>query len=296
MSPVAQAAGFLLFAGILLYPFLRYGGHAMRGVIKTIGIAGAALLVILAGRAFLENDAPEQEIMLPAPQPPAVQEQDVPEDEHIGTSPQPPAPQPSSPQANQQITETIEFAVPFTPQAPFGDWSDPRQQDGCEEASILMAMRWVRGEPLTRDEALNEIFAMSAFEQERYGYFQDRSAEGTAELIRDYFGYTNVSVEHDITTEDITRALQGGNLVITPMDGTRIGNPYYTPPGPERHMLVVKGYDPAVGEFITNDPGTRRGESFRYQEDVFFAAIRDYPSGVKVPITEIRRHMIVIGR
>ena len=29
--------------------------------------------------------------------------------------------------------------VPFTPQAPLGNWEDERQQAGCEEAAALMA-------------------------------------------------------------------------------------------------------------------------------------------------------------
>ncbi len=35
--------------------------------------------------------------------------------------------------------------IPFTPQAPFGEWSNPIYQDGCEEAVRLIAVRWARG-------------------------------------------------------------------------------------------------------------------------------------------------------
>lgn len=37
---------------------------------------------------------------------------------------------------------TILYDVPFAAQAPFGEWSDKRQQDGCEEVSALMAVKW----------------------------------------------------------------------------------------------------------------------------------------------------------
>ena len=68
------------------------------------------------------------------------------------------------------------------------------------------------------------------------------------------------------------------------------------PPGPERHNLVIRGYDPTNGEFITNDNGTKRGEAYRYKSDVLISAIRDYPTGDRNPITEIRRAMIVVRK
>src|SRR3989344_6679608 len=55
-------------------------------------------------------------------------------------------------------TSAVLLTVPFAAQAPFGEWSDPRQQDGCEEASTIMAMHWVRGDmSLTLEEAKKEI-------------------------------------------------------------------------------------------------------------------------------------------
>ncbi|MBI5913267.1 hypothetical protein HY839_02375 [Candidatus Azambacteria bacterium] len=81
--------------------------------------------------------------------------------------------------------------VPFTVQAPFGGWADARQDYGCEEASILMAMRWVRGETLTPAQAEQEIIAISEFEKERYGDFHDTSAQDTLKVVKAYFGYEN---------------------------------------------------------------------------------------------------------
>ena len=80
------------------------------------------------------------------------------------------------------------------------------------------------------------------------------------------------------------------------MNGQKLGNPFFTAPGPERHMLVVIGYDPEKLEFITNDPGTRQGEAYRYPVNVLWLAIRDYPTGDHEPITEVVKKMIVIGR
>jgi hypothetical protein len=59
-------------------------------------------------------------------------------------------------------------------------------------------------------------------------------------------------------------------------------------------MLVIRGYDPATKEFITNDPGTRKGEGYRYPEQIIYAAWRDYPSGDHEPILNINKNMIVV--
>ncbi|MFA6393318.1 MAG: C39 family peptidase [Patescibacteria group bacterium] len=197
-----------------------------------------------------------------------------------------------------QITKTILLDVPFTSQAPFGDWKDERQQDGCEEASVIMAMLWTRGQTgITKDYALSKIHEISAFEEKNYDTFHDTGAKETLErIINDYFKYDKAEVKYDITLNGLKAELAKGNLIIVPANGRDLKNPNYTAPGPERHMLVVKGYDPKTREFITNDPGTRSGENFRYEENLFYNAIRDYLCGYHVPITEIHKNIIVVKK
>ena len=193
---------------------------------------------------------------------------------------------------------TIQFNVPFAPQAPFGEWSDDRQQDGCEEASAMMAIHWVKGDTsITLEEAKREILAIADWEQEKYGNYHDTSAKDTAgRIFKEYYNYDNVRVERDITADDIIKELERGNLVVVPADGIALNNSHFTPPGPERHMLVVVGYDYSTSEFITNDPGTRFGKSYRYKKSVLFDAIRDYPTGYHVPITKVDKNMIVVEK
>jgi len=199
----------------------------------------------------------------------------------------------SSPEPNTKI---LIPDVPFTSQAPFGNWSDDRQQDGCEEASSLMAVSWARGTSFTPNEALNTILNASKYELENYSEYRDISGRDTVErIIKGYFGYTDVQFRGDITPADIVKELHNGNLVITPMNGQLLNNPNFTGAGPERHMLVVRGYDPQKREFITNDPGTRKGELYRYPESVLFSAIRDYHTGYHVPIKDIKKNMIVVS-
>lgn len=200
----------------------------------------------------------------------------------------------SGPPARKQ---SIDHTVPFTSQAPYGDWTDQRQQDGCEEASALMAVRWARGQGLTSAEAFRIIIGASDYEQAQYGEYRDVSAADTAaRILKGYFGFDAVRLAADITSEDIKKELLTGNIVIAPMNGQALGNPYFTPPGPERHMLVIRGYDADKDEFITNDPGTRYGEAYRYQANVLMEAIRDYPTGYHEPIEKTEKIMIVISK
>ncbi len=194
--------------------------------------------------------------------------------------------------------ELMVFNVPFTPQAPFAEWDDPRQQDGCEEASMLMAVKWARGEEIeSPSQAKKDILAISSYLENNYDEYLDTSARDTADRIaKGYFKYNNVRVEYDFLVDDIIDELEAGSIVVVPTDGRLLGNPYFTAPGPERHMLVIRGYDPETKEFITNDPGTRKGEWYRYDADVLWNAIRDYPSGYHEPINGVKKAMIVVWR
>lgn len=187
--------------------------------------------------------------------------------------------------------------VPFVAQAPLGNWKDERQENGCEEAAALMAMAWVNGKKVIPQEAEKEIIAISDYELETYGEFHDTSAKYTVERIfGGYFNYKNVEVKYGIGAKDIKQELKRGNLVIVPVNGQKVGNPFYNPPGPLRHNILIIGYDAVKKEFITNDSGTKRGASFRYGESVLEGALQDYPTGFHEPIEETVKSMIVVKK
>jgi hypothetical protein len=194
--------------------------------------------------------------------------------------------------------------VPFFCQAPLANWSDPRQQDGCEEASLLMAHLWLTGGTMTAAEAEAEIIAISEWERANYGAFVDRSIADTALLFEQYYGHTNWEIRRTVTVADIKAELAAGNLVIVPTNGRLLANPHFTTPGPITHMVLIIGYDDDVksnigyddetGIFVTNDPGTRNGKSFRYPYERLVNAIYDYPTGKHVPYTKTATVMLVI--
>lgn len=188
-----------------------------------------------------------------------------------------------------ELPKEINLAVPFTPQAPFADWNLP-YKEACEESSLIMVDYFLKNQTLTPSLADREILNLAAYQKQKLGYFEDTDAETTAKIMRDYYGYKGVKAVYGITVDDIKKELAKGRPVIIPAAGRLLGNPFYTFPGPLYHMLVIKGY---TGEnFITNDPGTRRGENFLYSFDRLYNAIHDWNNG---DIYNGRKAMIVVA-
>jgi len=187
--------------------------------------------------------------------------------------------------------------IPFFTHAPTGEWSDPRQQDGCEEASAIMAMAWVQGKSFSNQEALQEIITLANFEQKKYGEHRDISLQDIkAWIFKDYFNYSKVEVVMNVNKNDIINALEEGKLVLLPLNGQKLNNPYFTAPGPERHMLLVRDYDYKTDQFITNDPGTKRGENYHYSSQVIMNSILVYPTGHHEATNEKLKGMLVVNK
>lgn len=186
--------------------------------------------------------------------------------------------------ATLSLSETVPHSAPFIIQAPGAKWDNPIFQDGCEEASMLMAMGWVTGrKSVTTAEAANDITALADFEVKQFGYHQDIGLPEIISVLREYFRYDQAMLLEDVTLSDIRQELSDGNIVLAPAFGQALGNPNFTSPGPITHMLVLTSYDEKTKEFVVNDPGTRRGESYRYKEDIFFESLWAFPSGTTHP-------------
>jgi len=68
-------------------------------------------------------------------------------------------------------------------------------------------------------------------------------------------------------------------------------NPYFSGEGPWYHMLVLTGY--GWWDFITNDPGTRRGAGYEYRFSTLLNAIHDW-TGIKEEIRKGRSAVLVL--
>jgi len=195
------------------------------------------------------------------------------------------------------LSRSVYHAAPFVPQAPFAEWGDRRQHEGCEEAAALMAVRWARGQHLNRYEARDQIIAASYYEEERLGFYEDTSIADTAKyILRGYFGYNDIEVRSDIDVSDVARELVNGRVVLVGLEGRALGNPNFPGQTPFRHMALVIGYDSERDEFITHDPGTRNGENYRYASEVLQGALLDYPSGYRLPVDPFKTGLISVYR
>lgn len=185
----------------------------------------------------------------------------------------------------------VNLQIPFTSQAPHQNWDAPYQQF-CEEASVLMAASYVKGEAISDpDDADTKMLAIKDFEEKELGFYEDTNAEETAVVLRECYDLVKVKVIPDPTVQNIKSALAEGKAVIVPLAGRQLDNPYFRQPGPLYHMLVVKGYT-KNGDFITNDPGTKRGANYIYEPDTIMNAIHDWNGG---NVEAGRKAMIVVG-
>lgn len=191
--------------------------------------------------------------------------------------------------ATPKLPRSVDLAIPFTVQAPRANWAEP-WQEACEEASLVMAQAFHTKEALTVDAVEEKILSLVEWQKQRFGDYKHTTAEQTAIMLKEYFNHAHVRVVQKPTADDIRRELAAGHPVIVPAAGRLLGNKYYRAPGPVYHMLVVRGYD-WRGNFITNDPGTRRGNGFKYKEKVLMNAMHDWHD---TDITKGQKVMLVV--
>jgi hypothetical protein len=187
-------------------------------------------------------------------------------------------------------------SVPFVVQAPHAQWDDPQYQDACEEASIIMAHAWVDGENhVSRNDAEGRLEELFDREEDFFGDVVDTSIGDTAKFFREYYGQ-NVSIKENVSMEDLYNILAQGDIIIAPTNGKWLENPHFSNGGPQRHMLVIVGFDRKNGEFITNDPGTRVGRGYKYKDSILYNAIRDYQTGNKKDIEGTAKTVMVVKK
>jgi len=171
-----------------------------------------------------------------------------------------------------QIPSELIFNVPFTPQAPFANWDMP-YQEACEEAAMIMVAKYFKKENLNKQIMDEEILKLIAWEEEN-NYSIDLTAEQIVEVIQKYFSL-NAYTDTETNVHNIKDLLNQEKLIIIPAAGRQLGNPYFRTPGPLYHNLVIIGYDD--DEFVTNDPGTKRGQEYKYKYFDLINAIHDWP-------------------
>jgi hypothetical protein len=174
--------------------------------------------------------------------------------------------------------EVVNLPIPFTVQAPHGDWAMP-YQEACEEAAALMAIRYAFGNPILdpndADAAIGDLLRTNETILE---YPVDQTAKEVVELIQEIDTNIPVRLIHNPTVDILKSELSSGHVILVPAAGRKLRNPFFRQPGPLYHMLVLRGFT-EDGYFVTNDPGTKRGEGYLYPYERIMEAMGDWNDG-----------------
>lgn len=202
-----------------------------------------------------------------------------------------------NPTENYTETElpiTISLPVPFTPQAPTGNW-DTLHNEACEEAVAIMSHAYFSGNTsttLTPIYVEAEIKKLTEWQDKNFGYHLDSTSEETAKMITEVYNL-NTKVIAGIDETIIKQALSENNLVLISTDGRLLGNPNYKQPGPPHHMLVIRGYNEK--SFVTNDSGTKRGLNYIYSYTKLYNASGDWNHNTK-KVDTVNKKMIIVSK
>jgi len=237
----------------------------MGSIIKwTVGLAFVTVIGIVGGLAFAVFGA-GQNVSYASPDVVAITE---------SPSPSPAGEASPSPLI---LPKAVLLKVPFTTQAPLNDWA--AKQHTCEEASLVMVDRYLRGDhsgsridPKTANAAINRITPWKVTE--------DLTAVQFGKMAKQHLGWSYEIVP--ATRQSIKEQLALGRPVLIGVRTHGLGNPNY--PGYRTHYeqagwsvshyIVVVGYDQA-DTVILNDPGISRGHGYHIKFDQLFFAIKD---------------------
>ena len=187
-------------------------------------------------------------------------------------------------QKNSSIIEpVIELSsVPFVSQAPQSIWQDP-WASFAEEASAYMASLWAsQAEEPSRETAAADLLAARDWETANLGTYKDTDLTQTLRLLVEFYKL-EAEISLAVTRENMLAQLDAGKIILVPV--LNLENPHYGEPGPVHHMLVIYAYEGE--EFLTNDPGTIRGEGYRYPIEKILERVQDLNGEVQ---------MIVVSR
>lgn len=174
--------------------------------------------------------------------------------------------------------------VPFVCQAPMQNQESwELHHASCEEAAVLQALYYARGlDSISPKEAHRIFLDMIAWQEKHFGVHKDIHADSVKMLMTGFLGLSpdEVIIRRKATLEDIRRFIAEGYPVIAPTYGRTLKNPYYTPPGPEYHMVTIIGYTP--DRIITHDVGTKRGRDFSYDNERFMKSMNQEGADILV--------------
>ena len=161
--------------------------------------------------------------------------------------------------------------VPFTSQAPAGNWSEP-WKNACEETSIYMVSSFYADDTIKRAEAIKRIKEIIIAKNTEFQISKDESLQKISELITLLGLPWETEIIENPSIEDIKKQLANNQPIIAPIFGLALG---IAEDGPDYHVMVITGYDDTTNEFIVNDPALKNGKGIHFEYNVFMKAIHD---------------------
>lgn len=247
---------------------------------KVILLLGTLCMGVFFAYLLIPRDIPNPPVLLPDGQTPRVVTPTPPPPSPEAPNPSPtpnnpnplPTPKPApTPSPSSDLPRSVLLNVPFTPQAPTGNW-DELHGEACEEASAIMAYAYFSGR---KDKTLpptfveDELAKLTQWEKDTFGYYLDITSPETAQLIEENYGL-KTEIISNYSVDNLKQALADGKVIIIATAGQLLGNPNFRAPGPPYHMFPIIGYNET--HFITNDPGTRKGAKYEYSYDTILNA------------------------
>lgn len=169
--------------------------------------------------------------------------------------------------------------VDFYPQSPFWKWG-PIFEDTCEEASLLLALNYVRDEYMNRIQFRDELLKIVEWQNKNFWFFKDTNVVQTAAILENMYNFNNLTILDNPEIRDIKQAISNGNIVIAPLYGIWL-NPNYWGEGPDYHFVVIKWY--TQNSFITHDVWTKKWENYVYNQNTLYNRIHDFhPTNIEL--------------
>ncbi|MEK7145734.1 MAG: hypothetical protein AAB802_00955 [Patescibacteria group bacterium] len=173
------------------------------------------------------------------------------------------------------LVETAPILPSFTSQAPHGDWKSP-WSDYAEEAVLYMTHKWILGEEIEdADQSARDLLTLGEWEALQFGSSLEANAEQVLRVLNEFYGHENAFLLKNPDLQALEDALAQGYVLLAPVNGELLDNPYYGDPAPRHHMILILSYDASTGLFTTHDPGTRRGAFTTYSYEKILNAIQD---------------------
>jgi hypothetical protein len=174
-----------------------------------------------------------------------------------------PSPSPSAAAALGAVL----LPVPFTTQAPLGDWG--RHQESCEEANLAQVSAYYSGDhssvldPRSADRTIAQLVT---WQNKNWGSEDDLTDLRLGELAQAYYGYEYRVLP--LSDAGMRAQLHAGHPVILGVTTHGLGNPHYPnyeahylqPGYSVSHFVTIVGYDGS--NYIVNDPGITAGRGY----------------------------------